>query len=99
MQKDWKLNVKHDCTKNFLKGCRNMDSRFHVQGHVHGHLQCNSGDERAWFWFLSLQWMANKRFMLSFGLENTSNMDFDLQLFQAFFNFGFAVSAALRSCF
>ena len=75
-----------------------MESRFHVQGHVHGHLQRNSGDERAWFWFLSLQWMANKRSMLSFGLENASNMDFDLQLFQAFFSFGIVIWAAFRSC-
>ena len=49
MQNDWKLNGKHDYTKKLAKGCKKMDSRFHVQGYVLEYLQRDLGGLKAWF--------------------------------------------------
>ena len=64
-----------------------MISWCHVQSLVLDDLQCNLGNEKAWFWLVLLQGIANKRLVSSFCFESSSNIDFDLPLFQGFFQF------------
>ena len=49
MQNDWKFKGKHDYTKILARGCKEIVSRCHIHSKVRGDLQCNLGNEKAWF--------------------------------------------------
>ena len=99
MQTCWKLCKDQDYVNILAKKCKNMDSRFHVQILVRGHLQRVWGCFKAWFWSLWLQWMSGKKAMWRFWTESCSKVDFRFQVFKLFLKFCLAVSCSFLVVF
>ena len=98
MPKVSECNAKHEYAIIWAKRCRNHRVGFHVQSLVRGHLLRVSGDEKAWFWLVSLQGIASKGLVSSFCFESSSNVDFDPPLFHTFSKLCMAVSEMLSAC-